>query len=301
MQAHGGAGIQPGELQFVCRAQLVQGVAALVNHAVHAGKQIVLIVVRGDAHIPLVEAGGEGMLRLSDGAAAAIDAHHGHQPVGQLPLDMHREALLQEVRAGGGLFRHRQDDGRQPLAKGREEGIQRRHGRALLEIVQHHVVGGLFVILVGGEAAAVVDELLQVGGEEGVVVGLLGLVPDGGGFGLQLLVGSVLLQGNAGHVLVFLLEQLCLPGNDVCDLVAAVQDGLADFGGLVVDQQLVSDAGQIPHRAAPALVGIGGGGGIAIRVQYAHGMVVGVSGGLIFVQLGNGLFERHMKSHLSMA
>ena len=299
VQAHGGAGVQARELQFIPCPQLVQGMAALVDHAVHAGEQIVLIVVGGDAHIPLVEAGGEGMLRLGDGAAAAVDAHHGHQPVGQLPLDVYREAMLQEVRAGGGLFRHRQDHGGQPLPQGGEEEIQRRHGRALLVAVQHHVVGGLLVVLVGGEAAVVVDELLQVGGEEGVVIGFLGLVPDGGGLRLQLLVGGELLQGDTGHVLVILLEQLGLPGHDVRDQVAALQDGLVDFGGLVIHQQLVGDAGQIPHGPAPALVGIGGGGSVAVGVQDAHGVVVGAGGGLIFIQLGNGLFEGHVKSHLS--
>ena len=124
-------------------------------------------------------------------------------------------------------------------------------------------------------------------------------MPDGGGLRLQLLVGGELLQGDTGHVLVILLEQLGLPGHDVRDQVAALQDGLVDFGGLVIHQQLVGDAGQIPHGPAPALVGIGGGGSIAVRIQYAHGVVVGAGGGLIFIQLGNGLFEGHVKSHLS--
>ena len=68
MDAHGYAAGEHGVEVAGVSAQLIEGVAPLVNDGVHGGHQIVFVVVGGDAHIVAAEIVGEGVLRLGNGA-----------------------------------------------------------------------------------------------------------------------------------------------------------------------------------------------------------------------------------------
>ena len=60
MDAHGYTAGEVGEIIAVLRTQLIQGMAALVDHGIHGVGQILLVVVGGDAHILIIEIGGVG-------------------------------------------------------------------------------------------------------------------------------------------------------------------------------------------------------------------------------------------------
>lgn len=114
VESHGSPISQAGKLQILPDAQLIQGMPALVDHAVHAGGHVVLLVMGGNAHVPAVEAIGEGMLRFSDNAAVRVQAHESHQPLGKASLILQGIMQVKEIRAWSGLFRHRPDQGRKP-------------------------------------------------------------------------------------------------------------------------------------------------------------------------------------------
>ena len=125
MNAHGHAAGEGGVIVAVVRPQLIQGVAAFVNDGEHGGNQIVLKIMGGDAHIFVVEIGGEGMLRLGDAAVGAVNAHDLHEIIGELSLNLHRIMAVQESVVD--LLRRPDllDEGDDGLPELGEEGVQR--------------------------------------------------------------------------------------------------------------------------------------------------------------------------------
>ena len=104
VDAHGYAAGEHGVVVAGVSAQLIEGVAPLVNDGVHGGHQIVFVVVGGDAHIVAAEVVGEGVLRLGNGAVGPINAHNLHQVVTEMPLLLNGVVLHQEAVVDLGLF-----------------------------------------------------------------------------------------------------------------------------------------------------------------------------------------------------
>ena len=124
MDAHGDAAGQAGVLQVVPDAQLIQGMAALVEDGVHGGRHIVQVVVGGDADVLVVELQRKGVLRLPQPAVAAVDAHDLHDIVGKSLLPVGRVFQMQEAVIDLRLFPDGPDQRHDALPQRIEEGVQ---------------------------------------------------------------------------------------------------------------------------------------------------------------------------------
>lgn len=69
--------------------ELIEGVAALVDHGIQGGGHLIGEIVGGDADVVTGEVDGEGVLRLADDAVVSVDVHDIHDEVGELALDRH--------------------------------------------------------------------------------------------------------------------------------------------------------------------------------------------------------------------
>ena len=293
MYAHGYAVGQIGELQVVPDVQLVQGVTAFMDDAVHAGEGIILIIVGGDTHIPLVGAVGEGVLGFAQGAVQGINAFQGHNLPGEQALVIDGPGSFHK--GGNRLFPggHFLNDRGQILPQGAEEGIQGFHGSAFFKLIQQDVIGGLGWILQGGEAAAEGYDLFQIGSKQVPVALFLRVMPDGAGFVCQLLIGNELLHGQDVVFIIVLLQQFRLAEGDLVGLLFMLQDGLQHFTGFRVDQLLVGQLGQVSQGHAAALPGILGRDGVAVYIQYALGVVQGIGGFFQFIKFCDGFIQGH--------
>ena len=124
MDAHGDAAGQAGVLQVVPDAQLIQGMAALVEDGVHGGRHIVQVVVGGDADVLVVELQRKGVLRLPQPAVAAVDAHDLHEIVGKSLLPVGRVLQMQEAVVDLRLLPDGPDQRHDTLPQRVEEGVQ---------------------------------------------------------------------------------------------------------------------------------------------------------------------------------
>ena len=296
VDAHAGAAAQGGVLDVVADVQLVEGVAPLVDDGVHAGGESLLVIVGGDAHVVLGEVGGEGVLHLADVAVVPVDGHDLHEPVGELALLGEGEPGAEEaVVHHGSLLHHGLHHGQQLLSEEREELIQGGHGEPLLVHVEEHIVGGLGAVPVPGELAGIVHQRLEMGREEGEIVGHLGGVPGVGGGVLGHLIGHVLLHGDLLGPLHVLVELLGLPAGDVVHLLLVLQDllhpGLQVRAGGELVHLLGKDRVGHPQVLRPAL----GHGGLGIVVEDAESVAVGVHFAQMLLEFADGLF--HMSPH----
>ena len=291
MDAHGRAARQAGELQIVIHAQLIQGVPALVDHAVQGGEHRVLVIMSGDAHIPFVEAVGEGMLRLPHGTVPPVQPHQSHQPVREQALPGHREIARDILRQG--LFAHGPDEGDQFRAQGSEERLQLRNVQLFLIPVQAGLIGILIRPAVQRQALLDLKELLQMGREH-LEIGLhLGLVPDG----LRPVADRdrprSLIRGHPFRVLKLLQEHLSLPGGFFVYLPAG---GVQSHEGLpdpVIDQRVTVLPAQLFKRPAPRLAAARGGGGHGVIVHQAHSVAVSIHFRFQGFQVFQGFPYRH--------
>ena len=293
VNGHGHAASQAGPGQLPAHMQLVQGVAALVDHGIQGRGHQVLLIVGGDAHIVPGEIDGEGVLRLADDAVVSVNVHHVHDEVGKLPLDGHREAPVQ-----GGVVHpvrmglHLVDEGHQLLPQGGEEGVAGFPGQAPLKPVQLGVIGVLVRLHVFRQAAAAVEHLLQIRLKQCEVAALRGLVPHGVGLGGQLLIGNkFLLRHPVGHFIV--PPQLrYLPGGDRVQPVPGLHQCPEHLHRLRGSGQGIAQPGQLAQGIGPQVRRPLRGHGGPIVVHQAGGVVVGehqlfVRGELL-QRLGNG-------------
>ena len=295
MQTHGRAAGQAGVLQPVGHVQLIQSVAALVNHRVQVAGHVVLVVVGGNAHVALVELGGEGVLALAQHAVPLVDAHQLHYSGREHLLGLNGPGAFQEIAGDlrtplADLLHQRLDHCLQLV----EEGVALGHGQALLVLVQPHVVGGLIGIEVGGGAAAVGHDLLQIGGKQREVAGGLGLLPGVHRGGGQLHEGGVFLGGNLAGLVVHPLQLGHLGGLLLGALLAA---GLLQQSGQSrVGDQAVFDAAQHLQRLAPAGIALAGGHGLGVEVDHIQRKLKGVQ---LLLQVPQGLhgFGHHKNGH----
>ena len=292
MDGHAGAAAQGGVLDVVPDVQLIEGMAALVDDGVHAGGESLLMVVGGDAHVVLGEVGGEGMLRFPDGTVVPIDGHDLHEPVGEPALLLDGKALIEEsVVHHGALGRHGLDQGQKLLAQQAEEPVQGGHGQALFILIQQHVVGGPVRVPVAGKLPGIGQQLLQMGGEEGVIVGELGLAPGVPGVVLGHLIGHILLHGDLLGPLHLLPELLGLPAGDVVHLFPVGKDIADHLLQLRAGGELIHFLGEDGIGHAQMFAAAPGHDGFGIVAQHAEGMAVGVHLGQMFLELADGLFH----------
>ena len=275
MDAHGYAAGEQGVVVAVVTAQLVEGVTALVNHRIHGAGQVVSKIVGGDAHIPVIEIGGKGMLRFPDAAVGPVQPHERHQVVREFPLLLHRVNPVQEAVVNLGdtpdFFNQRHDGTPEPG----EEFVQGFHIHALFVLVQQGVIGGKVRVIVAREFPVEFHNLFQDGAEGGKIVFRFCLVPDGVGFIEQYVVANEFLGGDPLHPVVFLPGLLQLP---LLKIGQFLQVGLKKVKQRTVffaHGQIVDNAAEHFHGLAPALPGAFRRRGDGIQTENAHGVTVG--------------------------
>ena len=274
MNAHGHAAGEGGVIVAVVRPQLIQGVAAFVNDGEHGGNQIVLKIMGGNAHILVVEIGGEGMLRLGDAAVGAVNAHDLHEIIGELSLNLHRIMAVQESVVD--LLRRPDllDEGDDGLPELGEEGVQRLDVHPLLVFVQQRVVGRHFRMVIPGEFPVIVHDLFQIRGKCGKIVLRLRLVPYALGVVDQHGIGDVFLRRDTVNLVVAFAQNLYLP---LCLGIQLIGVGF-QIGKklviLIVHQQIIGDLRHDLHGLAPSLPGVAGRGGGGVQIQNTQSVVI---------------------------
>ena len=159
--------------------QLIESVAGFVDDGIHGACDIMQIIMRRNTDIVAVKIACKGMLCLRDAAVRAVDSQNLHQIVGQLALLFNRVLLIQKAvvdRSAFGLNAVEQgDDHGTQLIK---EGIELLCGQSALIAVQKHLISRTGSIHVESDPAVGVDDLLQVRGKRGIIIGGLGLMPN---------------------------------------------------------------------------------------------------------------------------
>ena len=286
VDAHGDAGTQIAAGQLPAGVQLVQGVAALVDHGEQGGGHHVGVVVGGDAHVVPGEVDGEGVLRLADGAVVPVDAHDIHDEFGELPLDGDGEigverCVVHPVGVGGDAM----DQGHQLLPQSGEKFVAGGNGQAPLIVVQHRLVGSLVRLPVQGEALQGVEHLLQIRLEQGEIIGLFGGLPHIVSLDRQTLIGHELLLRDAAGTVVAAPVLLHLAAGDGVQLLPRSHQGLQHLYRLRCSGELIVDTAQLRRCVAPDGGSALGRHGDAIVVQKAHGVAQCKAGLFIGFQL----------------
>ena len=119
-----------------------------------------LVVVGGDADVLIIEFQREGVLGLAQTTVAAVESHHLHQIVGKGFLLCRRVLLMQEAVVDLRLFADLPDERHKPFPQRLKKAIQLLHIHTALVLVQQSVIGSLRGVIIPGEAAVVVHQLL---------------------------------------------------------------------------------------------------------------------------------------------
>ena len=276
VDAHGHAPGQAGVLQLVGDAQLVLGVAPLVDDGVHGEVHIVLVVMGGDAHVLVVELQGVGVLRLTDGAVGPVQPQHLHQVVGEPPLPLHGITPAQEGVVGRLLLHHGVEQGDDALSQGGEEAVQVGHIHPPLILVEQGVVGGLGAVVIPGKLDVEGHQLFQHRAEQLEIAGLLGPVPHVAGLVGEDGVLHILVRRDARELAVRPAQLLHLPADGVVQPVPALPQKVQQLPHLRGGEQLMPLPGQHAQGHPPALGGVLGGHGGAVQVQRGGRRLIGV-------------------------
>ena len=78
MNTHGDAAAERGIGVLIRNPHLIQRVAALMDHTKHGRREIILIIMRGDAHVILGKINGKGVLGRRNAAMGRVQAHQSH-------------------------------------------------------------------------------------------------------------------------------------------------------------------------------------------------------------------------------
>ena len=276
VHAHGHTAGQAGVLQVIPDAQLIQGMAALVENGVHRGGHIVQVVVGGDADILVVELQRKGVFGLTQAAVAPVQTHDLHEIVRKRLLLLDRIFQMQEAVIDLGLLADGPDEGHQTLAQGVKEHVQLLGVHAPLILVQQGIIGRFFRIIIARELPVILHQLLQDGAEGGKVVFFLGLVPDITGAVGQLAVCHILLGGDAGELPAAAAQLLHLAAVEGVQRLPPGIEFLHQCKGLGGGHQLLQFTGQNAQSHTPALGRVLGGHGHSVQIQAVGGAVVGV-------------------------
>ena len=205
VQAHGHTALQKGVIVGRVAAQLIQGMAALVDHRVHGVSNPIGVIMSGQTHILGVKTGGEGMLCFRNAAVSGVDAQGLHQTIGKSALRLHlevspQEGIIQLLGLADGL-----DHRHQLLPQGGKKLIQRGHGQALFVLIQQRVIGLNVRIIIARKLAVELHDLFQHRRKRSKIIIGLGLLPHAVRFVQQQLIGNVLILGDATGLLTALL------------------------------------------------------------------------------------------------
>ena len=274
MDAHGGAAGDGSVVVGGINVQLVQGMAALVGHAVQVTEHIAGHVMGGDAHIAAPELGGKGMFALGQVAVGRVQTPQLHDLLADLALGVDGPILVQEVGADGGAVvadvGQQRHDG---LPQGGEEFIALGDGQAVLVLIQQHLVRVAVGGKVVGLGAAGSHDLLQIRCKYAEIVGALGLDPGGDALLGQLGKGGVLVSRDLGDLVVGTLQ---FPYLGALLLGLGILGCLAQqSGGVVVDQQVEVGAAQHLAGFGAAIGAALGGDGFSVKIHHVQGVAVG--------------------------
>lgn len=151
--------------------------------------------MRGDAKIVLVEARGEGVLRLAYRAVGAVDAHYLHQVIGELALLPNGVVLMQEPVFDLFLFAYPVDERHERRLDPGEILVEHVLSEAFLELVEPVIVGIHIGSGVFGKTDVEIDELFKIRLKQRVVGIDLRVMPYGGRLGLYALVFHEFIHG----------------------------------------------------------------------------------------------------------
>ena len=295
VDAHGGTALQARARIGGIHAQLVHGVAGLVDDAEDVGDAIVLVDVRGDARVAHRETLAKRMLGKGERGVVQVQAHKLHQVEAHGALGGLGHMGVQKV--GSGLLaaltdgvHERHDRGLDLVAK----CVEALGGKTALILVEPHVVRVALGVHELGLMLKLSDDSVHVGLKARPVVGRLGLVPHGVGLAGEPGPGLGLLGGDGtGLALVAtehanLVEQL-----RVVDLAAhnrLSRQRAHKLNGLFAGQELMMLACKGAHGVGAGGSTVGGGDGRAIELGNLEQILAGPQLALELAELLDGLF-----------
>ena len=290
VQAHGGAAGQHREIQRRVAARVIQGVAALMGHAVQVAHHVPGHIVGGDAHIPPPEPAGEGVLALGQHHVGGVQAPQLHDVGAQRPLGVHGPVLLQKIRAHRAPpflnLRQQRHDG---LSQRGKKFIAPGDGQPPLIPVQPDLIGISVRVDAGGLTAAGRHDFFQIRRKGGEVVAPLGLGPRRDGLLGQAGEGGVLLGGDVADFIVLTLQFPHLGG--LLSVLRLLGGQRQQGGGVIVDEQVESGAAEHLRRRGAAVGAVGGGGGGLVKFHDAEGILIGIQLFFQSAQCGDGVFH----------
>ena len=291
VQAHGGTAGQHREIQRRVAARVIQGMAALVGHAVQVAHHVRGLIMGGDAHIPPPEPAGEGVFALGQRHVGGVKPPQLHDFGAQGPLGVHGPVLPEKIRAHrtAPLLNVRQQR-HNGFAQCGEKGIAPGDGQPPLVPVQPDLIGVPVRVDAGGLTAARRHDFFQIRRKGGEVVALLGLGPRRDGLLGQAGEGGVLLGGNVADFIVLTLEFPHL--GFFLSVLRLLGGQRQQGGGVIVDEQVKFRAAQHLRRHGAAIGAVGGGGGGLVKFHDAEGILIGIQLFFQSAQGGDGVFHK---------
>ena len=304
VDAHGGAALQARARVGGVHAQLVHGVAGLVDDAVDVGDAIVLVDVRGDARVAHREAlakrmlgkGKRGVVQVQADKLHQIEAHGALGGLGHAGVQKVCSGLLAALADG---VHERHDRGLNLVAK----RIEALGGKAALVLVEPHVVWVALGVHELGLMLELADDFVHIGLKARPVVGRFGLVPHGVGLAGEPGPGLGLLGGDDACLALVAAEHANLVKQlRVVDLSAG--DGLAcqrtyKFDRLFAGQELMVLAGKGAHGVGTGGGTVGGSNGRAVKLGNLEQVLAGPQLALELAEFFDGLIDLHAFGRLA--
>ena len=296
VDAHGGSTLKTGARIGGIDAQLVHGVACLVDDAVDVGDAIVLVDVRRDARVTHGKAlakrvlgkGERGVVQVQADKLHQVETHGTLGSLGHVGVQKVGSRLLAALADG---VHERHDRGLDLVAK-RVEALG---GKAALVLVEPNIVWVALGVHELGLMLKLGDDSVHIGLKARPVIGRLGLVPHGVGLASEPSPGLGLLGGNgAGLALVAAEHTDFIEQLRVVDLAAG--DGPAcqrvhKFDRLFAGQQLVMLAGKGAHGVGARCGAVGGSNGRAVKLGNLEQVLAGPQLALELAELFDGLVD----------
>ena len=222
MHARGGAATKRRVVVGGVNVELVQVVAALVQHGEHVGRDVVRVHVRSGDGVVDAQGVREGVLRRREPVGVQVDALQDGDVAREHPLAALVEAAVNAGAAGLALGAHVHEERYHAVLDHGEEAVVELAAGALLVLVQPDVVGVGRGVLLVGELPHDGDDAVQVGLEGVPVVVELGAAPDGVRLVGEAREGGPVLAGDVDQAVAVAFQDAHLrPGGGVQTVGAA--------------------------------------------------------------------------------
>ena len=294
VNAHGDAAVQDGVGQLIGAARVIEGVAPLVDHAVHGVGEIVLVIMRGNALVQVgAQRGGKGVLCGGEAHAVRIEAHQLHQLMGKPLLRRRREMPPENAAVRLGHGPHLVKEGDNVLPEGVEEAVAALHGDALLIAVEPVIVGQLLRRAPGGDFFVVVKNLREQRLKELPVAGLLGREPDVVCLHQQPLVCHIVFHRDFLHHADILEEELNFPPFVLIQVLPVFVKEFQQRDGFLACAQDIGFLAENSEGLRPVVGNALRRSGDAIVRNQIDGVVEGCQFLLQYCELFSGFLKNH--------